>query len=868
MPLAPGSRVGPYEIIAELGAGGMGMVYRASDPHLGRELAIKMLPVDSSATPEQLRRFEQEARSASQLNHPSVVTIYDVGRDGAQRYIAMELVEGTTLRAVMARGPLSPREASRIAACIADALAAAHEKGIVHRDLKPENVMLTAGGNVKVLDFGLARLIRAEVSPDEVTIEQIGPDTVPGAILGTVAYMSPEQASGLPAGPASDQFSLGVILFEMLAGSRPFQRAGTIETLHAIIREDPPAITELNPAVPERLTAIISRLLRKRPADRYGSTRDLAIDLQEVQEGRTSGAAISAAPAIAVRPRRTRRAMVVAVVAAVLLAGAASWQYFGRAPKPEIPGVKSIAVLPFTDLSGHPGGELYSRGISETISARLASVPDLQIIPPSAVSREQQRYDFAKLGRDLGATMLLDGSIQRSGNVILVTYALINASNQVQLDAATVRGSASDLFGLQDVLADRVVETLELQAAPPRRRDREGLVTAADQSRYVEALGLLQRYESEESVDQGIALLERLAVTVKDSAIVHAALGRGYLYKFKLTSSPSWMNRAITACDRAVSLDPQRSDVYITLGELHVESGRHDKAIESFSRALSQQPNSVEATIGRGLAYRRLGRNDDAEREYKRAIALMPNGWAGYNRLGVVYLSQGRNAEAVPLFEKVVELTPDNVRGWNNLGAAHLRLGDIETAQKMFNRSVAVSANSDALGNLGYILFFKKRYAEAASNYEKAAALSPNDHLLWLGMGDSFRSASGGKERSLLAYGKAIELADKALEVDPFNGQAHVTRALAAAKSGRIDEARKSIALLREVNAEDISHLYYAAVVENLAGNPEDAVKLLARAVDGGFPIDQVRDDPDLENLKERKDFRSIGAEKGSLSGV
>ncbi|MFN2238954.1 MAG: tetratricopeptide repeat protein [Thermoanaerobaculia bacterium] len=856
MALEPGSRVGPYEIIAELGAGGMGLVYRARDPHLGRELAIKMLPADNAATPEQLRRFEQEARSASQLNHSSVVTIYDVGRDGAQHYIAMELVEGETLRAVLSHGPLAPREAARIAGCIADALAAAHEKGIVHRDLKPENVMLTAGGNVKILDFGLARLIRAEASPDEVTLDKIGPDTMPGAILGTTAYMSPEQASGLPAGPVSDQFSLGVILYEMLAGSRPFQRAGTIETLHAIIREDPPAIGELNPSVPERLVAIISRLLCKRPGERYGSTRDLAIDLQEVQEGWTPGA-ISAAPAIADRPRRTRGAMIVAIVAAVILAGAALWQYFERASRPAIPGVKSIAVLPFSDLSGHPGGDLYSRGISETISARLASVPDLQIMPPSS-SRSAGPVDYPKLGRETGATMFLNGSVQRSGDVLRVTYSLIDA-NGVQLAAATVPGNASDLFLLQDQLAERVVETLELRSRPMRRSNREGLVTAADQDRYVEAHGLLQRYESEESVDQGIVLLEQLAERVSESAMVHAALGRAYLYKFKLTMDADWMGRAVAACERGVRLDPQRADIHITLGELHVASGRHAEAIESFRRALSQQPNSAEATLGLGQAYSRARRYEDAERTYRRAISLMPEWWAGYNRLGVLFMSQGRFADAVPEFQEVIELTPDNTRGYNNLGAAYLQLGRLREAERTFNDSVSVSPNSDALGNLGYLLFYEKRYAEAADKYEKAVALSPNDYLLWLSMGDSYRWAAGGKERSLAAYANAIRLADAALKTNPVDVNAHVTRALAAAKSGRIEEARKSIRSVLDISADDVTHLYYAAVVENLAGNPAEAVKLLTTAVQGGFPPDQIEHERDFENLKGRKDFQALG---------
>ena len=851
-----GSRLGAYEITGPIGAGGMGEVYRARDPQLGRELALKILP-EHSGTPEQLRRFEQEARSASRLNHPAVVTIYDVGRTGDQRFIAMELVEGQTLRTVLAAGLLPQDEAIRIAKCVAEGLAAAHEKGIVHRDLKPENLMITPDGGVKILDFGLARLVQPDVSPDEETAEMLGPDTTPGTILGTVAYMSPEQAAGRAAGFAADQFSLGVILYEMLSGRRPFQRENTIETLHAIIREEPPPVTEINRKVPGPVSALVARLLAKRPSDRYGSTRDLVHDLEAIQSGKP----ITTRPVVRPRARRGLVRPALAVLAGLALIAVASVFFLSRAAERRaaaIPDVKSLAVLPFTDLSGDPAGSLYSRGVSETISARLASVSDLQVMPPSAAAQSGAGGDLAKLARELGATMILNGSVQRSGDRIRVTYSLINAATNVQLAAATIPGSASDLFALQDALADDVVRALELQTAPSRNRDREGFVTAADQDRYVEALGFLQRYESEESVDRGIALLEGLTKSVRGSAIVHAALGRGYLYKFKLTRDPRWMEKATAAGQQAVRLDPERADIHITLGEVYVTNGKFDDAIGEFQAALRQQPNSGEATLGLAQAYHYAGRAADTERAYLKAIALMPGSWAAHNRLGFVYLTSGRVKESLPRFEKVVELTPDNTRGWNNLGAAYLQLGELAKAKEMFDRSTSITPNSDALGNLGYLAYFEGRYAEAAQAYEKAVALSPNDHLLWLSMGDSYRLTEGGEKRSLAAYERAIRLAREALEVNPEDALAHATRALASARSGKIADARTSIESMLSAAPNDPSNLYYAAVVENLAGNPQGAVELLSRAISRGLPFEQVRDDPDFRNLKGRDDFKAL----------
>jgi serine/threonine protein kinase len=317
LPLTPGTRLGPYEILAPLGAGGMGEVYRARDARLGREVAIKLLPEAVASDPDRLFRFEQEARSASALNHPNIVTIYDVGQVDSVSYIAMELVQGKTLRDLLAEGPLTAKRLLSLAGQIADALARAHEAGIVHRDLKPENLMVTREGFVKILDFGLAKLIAPEGS--EVSqLPTAAEGTRPGLVLGTVGYMSPEQASGKPVGFRSDQFSLGSILYEMATGKRAFSGATTAETLVAIIREEPEPLGSLVPQVPVALRWVVERCLAKDPEERYASTRDLARDLahlrdhvSEVSQG-----------LLAVTPPRRRRLSSWALAGGWLLAAA------------------------------------------------------------------------------------------------------------------------------------------------------------------------------------------------------------------------------------------------------------------------------------------------------------------------------------------------------------------------------------------------------------------------------------------------------------------------------------------------------------------------------------------------------------------
>ncbi|HEY3123469.1 MAG TPA: serine/threonine-protein kinase, partial [Thermoanaerobaculia bacterium] len=324
MDLPPGSRLGPYEVLAPIGAGGMGEVYRARDTRLGREVAIKVLPSELSSDPDRLSRFEQEARSASALNHPNIVTIHDIGRADDVAYIAMELVEGKTLREVLLPGSLSTKQILRIGVQAAEGLARAHSVGIVHRDLKPENLMIARDGLVKILDFGLAKLSMPESGVLSAAPTVARAQTQPGSVLGTVGYMSPEQASGQPVDFRSDQFSLGSILYEMAAGRKAFQRETAVDTLSAILHEEPAPIASINPQAPAPLRWIVERCLAKDPEERYASTRDLARELETVRDHLSEAGVSGEAAIVVARPRRSRPAalLLLLIPLAAALSGA------------------------------------------------------------------------------------------------------------------------------------------------------------------------------------------------------------------------------------------------------------------------------------------------------------------------------------------------------------------------------------------------------------------------------------------------------------------------------------------------------------------------------------------------------------------
>ena len=389
MALPRGARLGPYEVLGPLGAGGMGEVYRARDTRLGREVALKVLPDEVSSDRQRLARFQQEARIASSLNHPNIITIHDVGESGGTSFIVMELAEGRTLRSLLASGPLATRRLLEVGVQVADGLAKAHAAGMVHRDLKPENVMLTGDGLVKILDFGLAKLDPAtspSASDEQATLERL---TEPGTVVGTVGYMSPEQAGGDAVDFRSDQFALGAILYELATGRGPFQRRTPAETITAILREEPASLGSLNPQTPPGLARIVERCLAKAPSRRYASSLDLARDLREELERQLElgrGRAGHWRPPAALAPRRNRARPGRGGRGGV--APAASRSSSRRGP------IDSLAILPFVNASGDPGLDYLSDGLTESLINSVS-----QLVQPQG-DRPQLRLPVQGQRRD------------------------------------------------------------------------------------------------------------------------------------------------------------------------------------------------------------------------------------------------------------------------------------------------------------------------------------------------------------------------------------------------------------------------------------------------------------------------------------
>ncbi|MGH9441021.1 MAG: protein kinase domain-containing protein [Thermoanaerobaculia bacterium] len=871
MELEPGTRLGSYEIRNLLGAGGMGEVYRAIDTKLGREVAIKVLPESSGRDASRISRFEREARLLASVNHPGIAAIYGAEEAGDQRYLILELVEGKTLSDHL-RGPLSMRETLRIARQIAEALEAAHERGIVHRDLKPANVMVTPDGRAKILDLGLAKIaggLRSEVvgGLSRETTAALD-ETRPGVILGTIEFMSPEQARGKAIDKRTDIWAFGCIVFECLSGRRAFTGDSVPDAFAAILRSEP-EWDLLPPETPPALREMLARCLQKDPAQRLRDIGDarLAIEelLLEIDPRRPTSRSVIPLPA----PRRlSKSAKIAAGAAAALVAGAAlvitlrprrKAEPPASSPAPPtasaIPPARLLAILPFRDLSSAPDGKLLGEGLVETVSSAIGGSTGLQVVSPAAViAASAKEPDPLNAARDLGASQLLQGAVQRSRDRVRITYSLWDVRKRAELSGGTLDGSASDLFELQDRLVAKVSEAESIPAVR-RVSAASGLPSGTDQERYLKAVGLLQHYNTRESVENATAILETLSQEAPRSPYVFASLARAYLEHFDLTHDSGDTSKAETAARRARELGPSLIEVDITLGELRLHSGGAAGAVEAFQQALAASPTSFEARLGLARALGAAGRDADAEKAFREALNLQPTYWGGYSKLAGFYYARGRYEEAAAAFRRVTELTPDNAMALSNLGGAYFLANDLEKALAAFRRSLALQPTGFAQSNIGTVEFFLGNYAQSAAAFEEATKLTPDLYRVWSNLGDALRWTPGRQEGSRRAYSRALELCRKELERNPGDGLVRSILASSLAKTGKPTEALAEIRRASQAGRGDPDVDYQASVVYVIAHDLPAAFDELGKAVQSGYPPALVEKDPEFAGLRADKRF-------------
>ena len=857
---------GRYEILSVLGQGGMGAVYKARDRELDRLIALKVIRPELATDPSILQRFKQELILARNITHKNVVRIFDLGEADGIRFISMEYVDGDDLRTLLRReGKFSPKETISVIEQVCRALDSAHAEGVIHRDLKPQNIMRDKNGRIVVMDFGLAR------SLGEAGMTQTG------AIVGTIEYMSPEQALGSTLDQRSDIFSVGLIFYELLTGKAPYEADTAIASLMKRTREDARSATDVDASVPRSLSAIVSRCLEREPANRYHSVVELLQQLSTWEANPTiTPEALSkmiAHPII--RPARFLLELpgrswmwiagVVVVIALAIFAGRELVNRGGTATTTAqgIPSLKQgeyVAVLPLKLIGDQKALGYVADGIREALSAKLFQLKEVHVASTEAVESEAAKdLPLPKLARALGVNLVLQGMVQGNSDRFRVTLSLDDAATGQRKWSQDFEGAPGDVLTLEDQIYTNVSTALALKPTDEEqaRVGSHPTENARAYDLYLQGRNTLRNAHSPDGYKQAIGLFDQAIDKDANFALAYSGRADASVRMWEETKESIWAQKATLAAQQAERLSGNLPEVHLSLGAVYSNTGKNAEAIAELKKALELAPNSDEAYRNLGDAYSRSGQSEDAIASYQKAITANAYNWANHIALGKAYLELGDSAKALPEFQKVTEIAPDNPNGYTDMGSLFLREGKWSESIPQFQKALSLAPDADSYSNLGTAYFFLKNYDQATKMYEKAVEMRPNDEVLLGNLGDSYRW-SGHSEQAVTAYGRAISLAFQELQVNPRSASIMGDLGLLYAKKGDAANALQYTKQARAIKPDDVQLLYSEAQVRTLIGSPEEGLKLLKLALEKGYPAQEAWNDPELQKLQALPQYSQL----------
>jgi len=865
----PLDKISHFEIKETLGAGGMGVVYKALDTKLNRNVAIKALARHLAHNPEFRKRFLIEAQAVAALNHPNIATIYETREEGNEAYIIMEFIEGEELSKKISKGKLGIPEALDYAIQIAEGLKTAHQNGIVHRDIKSQNIMVTGSNRIKIMDFGLAKLTGQSMM------------TQLGATVGTINYMSPEQTRGGEIDKRTDLWALGVVFYEMLTGKLPFNAAYEQAIIYSILNEEPKSVLEIVKDVPKEINEVIKNLLTKLPENRYQNADELLSDLKAIKQSLETGIPFEqlksgSGTADYINKLRKeknvsaafshKRVVTISMVFVIL--------FFIILFKREdilklfggdlLPDEIHLAVLPFDIISSDSTNRVFCDGLVETLTSQLSQFEQFQgklWVVPSGEVRRGKVTSTDDAFKKFAVNLVLTGSVQKMTQGYRLTLSLIDTKNKRQLASRIIDDPMTSNSFLQDEAIIKVADMLNVELKPKNLELLTAGKTGSAEAYelYLKGRGYLANYDRIKNVDDAIALFTRAIKIDTSFALAYAGLGKAQLTKYRKIKDIPFIESAIKNCNKAIELNDKLSSVRITLGSIYLETGKNNEAKEEFQKVLEIDPVNSEAYHGRASAFLALGMTREAEASYKKAIEMKPGYWNSYNTLGAFYYKQGKYLEAASQFQQVVALTPNNANGYRNLGTMYYFLNQKDKQIEMYKKSLEIEPDYTTYSNLAVIYFKEKKYKDAARMYEKVVELNNKDYKIWGFLAASYYRTPGEKEKSFEANKRALSLAEQQLQINPKDPDLIVSTASYYAMLGELNKSRSMINELKYLVIINNETFFSIGILfEEWLGERESALGWIKKALEKGYPVTEINNTPQLQSLIKDKRYISM----------